>query len=377
MAKDNNLSDFLLDLANTIRTKTGESGPINPQDFSQKIQDIQTGSAKTELEITTNLMMERGDQTIAPEDSATQTMSKVIVKKPETLISSNIRSGVEIGGVVGDFTGEGLTEKGKTEPLNMSEGNQIINPDAGTTMSQVTIIKPETLIPSNIKQGVSIGGVVGELSTTGKEEVAGSATITTNGSQTFSPPSGKVFSDFTVTTNVSAGIDTSDATATSRDILQDKTAYAKGVKITGAIKTYDGSYNVVIPAGTVFTLKNVLTQPNQGFLIIPVGINTGTNAVYFSAILPNGNLAYIDSIDVAYTLSGMLSFNGYTVSLSNDVYTWINYTDSNGQTYAPNTWIHPEAKIFSVPSHMSLSISSKGFEWLKQNCETIEWGSMV
>ena len=270
-----------------------------------------------------------------------------------------------------------LTKQTKEVSLLMVEGDQTILPDANMTMEKAIVKKPATLIPSNIKQGVSIGGVVGELTTAGKEEVAGSATITTNGSQTFSPPSGKVFSDFTVTTNVSAGIDTSDATATSRDILQDKTAYAKGVKITGAIKTYDGSYNVVIPAGTVFTLKNVLTQPNQGFLIIPVGVNTGTNAVYFSAILPNGNLAYIDSIDVAYTLSGMLSFNGYTVSLSNDVYTWINYTDSNGQTYAPNTWIHPEAKIFSVPSHMSLSISSKGFEWLKQNCETIEWGSMV
>ena len=270
-----------------------------------------------------------------------------------------------------------LTKQTKEVSLLMVEGDQTILPDANMTMEKAIVKKPATLIPANIKQGVSIGGVVGELSTTGKEEVAGSATITTNGSQTFSPPSGKVFSDFTVTTNVSAGIDTSDATATSRDILQDKTAYAKGVKITGSIKTYDGSYNVVIPAGTVFTLKNVLTQPNQGFLIIPVGVNTGTNAVYFSAILPNGNLAYIDSIDVAYTLSGMLSFNGYTVSLSNDVYTWINYTDSNGQTYAPNTWINPEAKIFSVPSHMSLSISSKGFEWLKQNCETIEWGSMV
>ena len=270
-----------------------------------------------------------------------------------------------------------LTKQTKEVSLLMVEGDQTILPDANMTMEKAIVKKPATLIPSNIKQGVSIGGVVGELTTTGKEEVAGSGASTTNGSQTFSPPSGKVFSDFTVTTNVSAGIDTSDATATSRDILQDKTAYAKGVKITGAIKTYDGSYNVVIPAGTVFTLKNVLTHPNQGFLIIPVGVNTGTNAVYFSAILPNGNLAYIDSIDVAYALSGTLSFNGYTVSLSNDVYTWINYTDSNGQTYAPNTWIHPEAKIFSVPSHMSLSISSKGFEWLKQNCETIEWGSMV
>lgn len=270
-----------------------------------------------------------------------------------------------------------LTKQTKEVSLLMVEGDQTILPDANMTMEKAIVKKPATLIPSNIKQGVSIGGVVGELTTTGKEEVAGSATITTNGSQTFSPPSGKVFSDFTVTTNVSAGIDTSDATATSRDILQDKTAYAKGVKITGSIKTYDGSYNVVIPAGTVFTLKNVLTQPSSELSIIPVGINTGTDEVYFSATLPNGTIVHISRIGVDN--GTILMFDGYTVSMgdSRNVYTWINYTDINGQTYAPNTWIHPEAKIFSVPSYMSLSISSKGFEWLKQNCETIEWGSMV
>lgn len=269
-----------------------------------------------------------------------------------------------------------LTKQTKEVSLLMVDGDQTILPDANMTMEKTIVKKPATLIPSNIKQGVSIGGVVGELTTTGKEEVAGSATITTNGSQTFSPPSGKVFSDFTVTTNVSNGIDTSDATATSQDILQDKTAYAKGVKITGAIKTYDGSYNVVIPAGTIFTLKDVLTQPSSELSIIPVGINTGTDEVYFSATLPNGTIVRISRIGVSiYTFE----LDGYNVSMygSPIVYTWINYTDSSGKTYAPNTWIYPEAKILSVPSHMSLSISSRGFEWLKQNCKTIEWGSMA
>lgn len=43
MAKNNNLTDFLTDVANAIRTKKGTTGTIDPQSFSSEIASISTG----------------------------------------------------------------------------------------------------------------------------------------------------------------------------------------------------------------------------------------------------------------------------------------------------------------------------------------------
>ena len=53
MAKTDNLSDFLTDVANSIRTKTQTSEPINAQDFSDKILSIQSESTLKKLLDTT------------------------------------------------------------------------------------------------------------------------------------------------------------------------------------------------------------------------------------------------------------------------------------------------------------------------------------
>ena len=49
MAKTDNLSDFLTDVANSIRTKTGTTEQINAQDFSNNILSIQSESTLKKL----------------------------------------------------------------------------------------------------------------------------------------------------------------------------------------------------------------------------------------------------------------------------------------------------------------------------------------
>ena len=58
----------------------------------------------------------------------------------------------------------------QTVELSMLSGNQVIQPTNGKVMSKVTVQKPDTLLPENIKKGVVIGGVVGTLESGGTRE---------------------------------------------------------------------------------------------------------------------------------------------------------------------------------------------------------------
>lgn len=151
----------------------------------------------------------------------------------------------------------------KTVDLAMASGDQVIPPDSGYDLSKVTVKKPSTLVASNIKTGVSIGGVTGTLEAK-KDEEAGTATITENGSQTFSPTSGKVFSNFTVTTNVPTGVDVSDTTAVANDVRKGKTFYSSdGTKTQGIIENYGGASLSMSTA--------VLTQEQYGMGAVAIG----------------------------------------------------------------------------------------------------------
>lgn len=162
---------------------------------------------------TVALSMASGNQTVI-NSTGKKLMTAVTVQKPSTLIPSNIKNGVNIGGVVGAIPevdtdvllnevaiGAGtLTRTDNTATLNIDmdldpvdtvEGHMIssitgsatksvtvpteaanftpnftgpyttVYPSTGKLLSYVNIHKPSTLIPSNIKNGVKISGVTG------------------------------------------------------------------------------------------------------------------------------------------------------------------------------------------------------------------------
>lgn len=73
-------------------------------------------------------------------------------------ITAHDKSGAQITGTLEvPATEERMVE------LSMPSGNQVILPTSGKVMRKVTVQKPATLLPENIKKDVVIGGVTGSL----------------------------------------------------------------------------------------------------------------------------------------------------------------------------------------------------------------------
>lgn len=66
------------------------------------------------------------------------------------------------------FGGGGKPEQTKTVDLAMASGDQVITPDAGKVLTSVTVKKPSRMVASNIANGVNIGGVIGTYTGTGR-----------------------------------------------------------------------------------------------------------------------------------------------------------------------------------------------------------------
>lgn len=125
-------------------------------------------------------------------DLRSDTVTPATLQKGST---AHDKSGTKITGTL-----EVPATEEQTVELSMLSGNQIIQPTSGKVMRKVTVQKPVTLLPENIKKDVVIGGVAGTLEA------------------------------------IETGIDTSDATAVAGDIVEGQTAYVNGAKVTGTRK---------------------------------------------------------------------------------------------------------------------------------------------
>lgn len=199
------------------------------------------------------------DSQIVLPDDGYDGLSLVSVSGDPDLVSENIKSGVSIFGVTGEYSGVSIPET--TDPVLQSktvtptEYEQVVEPDNGYdglssvaisaidksyigsevetkgetvytpgVSSQVisagryltgdqVIIGDEHLVPDNIKQGIDIFGIEGSYS---GEQI---------------------------------GVDTSDATATPGDLVDGVTAYVNGEKIIGTLEdissyTNNGSFSM-------------------------------------------------------------------------------------------------------------------------------------
>jgi hypothetical protein len=86
-----------------------------------------------------------------------------VVKKPETLVPENVKSGAEVAGITGTYEGIIPETEEKTVDADFSEGDMEIEPAEGKYLSKTTVVMPETLLPENIADGVDIAGIIGTL----------------------------------------------------------------------------------------------------------------------------------------------------------------------------------------------------------------------
>lgn len=117
-------------------------------------------------------------------------------------ITAHDKSGAQITGTL-----EVPATEERTVELSMPSGDQVIQPTSGKVMRKVTVQKPDTLLPENIKKDVVIGGVTGALEAGGGSvQPSKSVTITSNGTVSVTPDAPyDVLKKVDVTVDVASG----------------------------------------------------------------------------------------------------------------------------------------------------------------------------
>lgn len=114
--------------------------------------------------------------TVTP-DASYDGLSQVTVNVPPTTPKLQAKTATTNGVVKPDATYDGLSQvtvnvpatptETKTVEPNFSNGSEVLTPTEGKVFSSVTLTKPATLLPENIKKGVIICGIEGTYEAAG------------------------------------------------------------------------------------------------------------------------------------------------------------------------------------------------------------------
>lgn len=128
-----------------ILKATGGGSSLVPFTYGELVENAQI-----------SLDFSGGNQQISVPDGSL--VKEATILKPANLTPENIKQGVDIAGVSGQYVPE--TEV-STVTLDFSSGDMTVQPSTGKTFSRVDIPKPSTLVPENIAKDVTIAGVTG------------------------------------------------------------------------------------------------------------------------------------------------------------------------------------------------------------------------
>lgn len=194
-------------------------------------------------------------------------------------------------------------------PDNGYDGlSQVIVAAAPTQTKTTTITKNGS---TTISKDSSYYGMTSVTVTTDVQPALQSKTVTENGTVTAD-------SGYDGLSSVEVDVpqlDTSDATATADSMLSGKTAYVNGEKVTGTIKTYDGT---VISGGSIVVTGYTLTGPSN-MATETVSVNGEMVSLPYTG-LKVGDVIYITSSSYS-TL--VINGDGSTVVYNDDTYTTV------------------------------------------------------